>query len=292
MHVGFIGLGMMGGGMSANLLKAGHTVTGFDLSPASLERHVKAGGLAAKSAREAAAEAEVLITMLPNGPDVEAVLFGKDDVAAHMKPGSIVMECSTILPQVTDSVAGRLKSMGLAMLDAPIGRTSDHAWAGTLIFMVGGEAAHLERVRPLLDAMGEVTHHCGSVGSGIRAKIINNYMSIVLNVLTAEALTLAEKFHLDRDTLIKVLMGTPAGRSHLTTTYPAKVFKDDVSAAFMLDLAAKDLGLALQTGAAEGVPLATGAAAQQIYNIARSHGHGREDWTSMLVNMRELAGLK
>ncbi len=291
MHVGFIGLGMMGGGMSSNLLKAGHTVTGFDLSPASLERHAKAGGKVAQTARDTAAEADVLITMLPNGPDVEAVLFGKDDVAAHMKPGAIVMECSTILPTVTDAVASRLKAMGLVMVDAPIGRTSEHAWAGTLVFMVGGDAAHVDAVRPLLDVMGEVTHHCGPVGAGIRAKIINNYMSVVLNVLTAEALTLAEKFHLDRETLIKVLMGTPAGRSHLTTSYPAKVFKGDVSAAFMLDLAAKDLGLALQVGAAAGVPLATGAAAQQIYNIAQSHGHGREDWTAMLVNMRELAGL-
>lgn len=292
MHVGFIGLGMMGGGMASNLLKAGHTVTGFDLSPASLERHAKAGGIVAKSARDVVTETDVLITMLPNGPDVEAVLFGQDDVAAHMKPGAIVMECSTIFPKTTNSIASRLQSMGLAMLDAPIGRTSDHAWAGTLIFMVGGEAAHVEKVRPLLDAMGEVTHHCGPVGAGIRTKIINNYMSVVLNVLTAEALTLAEKFALDRDTLIKVLMGTPAGRSHLTTTYPTKVFKDDVSAAFMLDLAAKDLGLAIQVGAAEGVPLATGAAAQQMYNIAHSHGHGKEDWTAMLVNMRELAGLK
>lgn len=292
MHVGFIGLGMMGGGMSSNLLKAGHTVTGFDLSPASMERHAKAGGKVAKSAKEAVIDVDVLITMVPNGPDVEEVLFGKEGVAAHMKAGAIVMECSTILPKTTDSVAARLKSMGLNMLDAPIGRTSDHAWAGTLVFMVGGDAAHVETVRPLLEVMGEVTHHCGPVGAGIRTKIINNYMSVVLNVLTSEALALSEKFQLDRDTLIKVLMGTPAGRGHLTTSYPGKVFKDDVSAAFMLDLAAKDLGLAIQVGAAEGVPLATGAAAQQIYNIAQSHGHGREDWTAMLVNMRELSGLK
>lgn len=292
MHVGFIGLGMMGGGMSSNLLKAGHTVTGFDLSPASMERHAKAGGKVAKSAKEAVIDVDVLITMVPNGPDVEEVLFGKEGVAAHMKAGAIVMECSTILPKTTDSVAARLKSMGLNMLDAPIGRTSDHAWAGTLVFMVGGDAAHVETVRPLLEVMGEVTHHCGPVGAGIRTKIINNYMSVVLNVLTSEALALSEKFQLDRDTLIKVLMGTPAGRGHLTTSYPGKVFKDDVNAAFMLDLAAKDLGLAIQVGAAEGVPLATGAAAQQIYNIAQSHGHGREDWTAMLVNMRELSGLK
>ncbi len=292
MHVGFIGLGMMGEAMTSNLLKAGHTVTGFDLSSAALERHAKAGGIVAKSAKEAALGANVLITMLPNGPDVEAVLFGHGEVAAHMKPGTIFMDCSTILPKVTDSIAVRLKSLGIGMLDAPIGRTSDHAWAGKLIFMVGGEAAYLEKVRPLLEAMGEIIHHCGSVGSGIRAKIVNNYMSVVLNVLTAEALTLAEKFQLDRETIIKVLMGTPAGRSHLTTTYPARVFKDDLSATFMLDLAAKDLGLAMQIGAAEGIPLATGAAAQQIYNIAQSKGHGREDWTAMLVNMRELAGLK
>ena len=292
MHVGFIGLGMMGGGMSSNLLKAGHTVSGFDLSPASMERHAKAGGVVAKSAKEAVKDADVIFTMLPNGPDVESVLLGAEGVAAHIKPGAVVVDSSTILPKTTDSIAARLNAMGVAMLDAPIGRTSEHAWAGTLIFMVGGEKAHFEKALPLFEKMGEVTYHCGPVGTGIRTKIINNYMSIVLNVLTSEALTLAEKFALDRDTLIKVLMGTPAGRSHLTTSYPAKVFKNDVTATFMLDLAAKDLGLAIQAGAAEGVPLATGAAAQQIYNIAQSHGHGKEDWTAMLVNMRELAGLQ
>ena len=292
MNVGFIGLGMMGEAMASNLLKAGHTVKGFDLSPAPMERHAKAGGIAAKSPKEAAADVDVLITMLPTGAHVESVLFGQDNVAAHMKAGAMVIDSSTILPKTTESIASRLKAMGIAMLDAPVGRTSDHARAGTLIFMVGGEAADLEKAQPLFDVMGEVTYHCGGAGAGIRAKIINNYMSTVLNVLSSEALALAEKSNLDRDTLIKILMGTPAGRSHFTTTYPAKAFKGDVSPAFMLDLAAKDLGLAIQVGSADGVPLATGAAALQIYNIAQSNGRGREDWTAMLPQMLELSGVK
>ncbi|SHN60392.1 NAD(P)-binding domain-containing protein [Desulfovibrio litoralis] len=292
MNVGFIGLGMMGEGMVSNLLKAGHTVKGYDISAAALERHAKAGGIATKSIQEVVKDVDVVMTMLPTGAHVESVLFGKDNAAALMKPGTIVIDSSTILPKTTESIASRLKEMGLAMLDAPVGRTSDHAWSGTLIFMVGGDAAHLEKARPLLEAMGEVVYHCGSNGAGIRSKIINNYMSIVLNVLTAEALTLGDKANLDRETLIKILMGTPAGRSHLATSYPAKVFKGDISPVFMLDLAAKDLGLAIQVGATDGVPLATGAAALQVYTTAQTHGRGREDWTAMLVHMHELAGLK
>lgn len=289
MNIGFIGLGMMGGGMSANLLKAGHTVVGYDPFPAAMERHTAAGGVAAASAREAATAVDVVFTMLPNGSYVEDTLFGPQGIADSMTPGTLFIDCSTIQPALTTNLAERLKKMDIPMLDAPVGRTSDHAWAGTLIFLVGGDLEHMERVRPLLECMGDTVQHCGPVGSGIRTKIVNNYMSVTLNVLTAEALTLAEKFGLERQKVIEVLMGTPAGRSHLTTSYPIRVFKNDLSPTFMIDLAAKDLGLALEAAAAEHVPLATGAAAYQMYNIAQAEGRGREDWSAMLLAIRELA---
>ncbi|MEG2171969.1 MAG: sulfolactaldehyde 3-reductase [Desulfovibrionaceae bacterium] len=292
MKIGFIGLGMMGGGMSANLLKAGHTVVGYDLNPASMERHVKAGGIAAASAQEAAAHMDVVITMLPNGALVESALFGPQGFAESMSPNTLYIDSSTIQPHISVSLSERLQAMGIPMLDAPVGRTSNHAWAGTLIFLVGGTAENLERARPLLECMGDTVQHCGPAGAGIRTKIVNNYMSITLNVLTAEALTLAEKFGLERDKVIEVLMGTPAGRSHLTTSYPTRVFKNDVSPTFMIDLAAKDLGLALEAAAAVHVPLSTGAAAHQMYSIAQAEGRGREDWSAMLLAIRELANIQ
>ena len=166
-----------------------------------------------------------------------------------------------------------------------------HAELGQSLVMVGGEADDIERARPLLECLGDTIIDCGGPGMGARMKIINNFMSISLNALTAEALTLAEAIGLDVDLAIDVMSGTPAGQGHMTTTYPAKVLQGDLSPAFMLGLAHKDLGLALDLAAKMHVPLPLGAAARETYNIAWAHGRDREDWTALYAMIRDLAKL-
>ena len=287
MNVGFIGLGTMGGAMATNLLKGGHTVKGFDLSQTALDKFQQAGGTSVSTFTEAGNDVEVVFTMLPNSPHVENVVNG--GLADVMPKGSLYVDCSTILPEATERVGRVLRSKGIRVMDAPVGRTGAEALLGKLLFMVGGEKADLDFITPCLECMGSDIVYCGPFGSGIATKIINNYMSITLNVLTAEALTLAERLGLNRDTLIEVLSGTPAGRGHFKTTYANKVLKGDVSPAFMLDLANKDLGLALEVAASQNVPLFTGAGARQAYSLARAQGHGHEDWTAILLAIRQMA---
>lgn len=286
MNIAFIGLGTMGGAMSANLIKGGFSVYGFDISSAALERLEEAGGTPCAGMAEAAARADIVFTMLPNSPHVEQAVRAAVDGAAG---GTLFVDCSTILPDATIRVGEFLASKGMRFMDAPVGRTGREARLGKLLFMVGGEERDMEYVRPCLECMGDTILHCGPVGSGIATKIINNYMSITLNVLTAEALTLGESLGLDRGRLMEALSGTPAGRGHLATTYPNKVFRDDISAAFMLDLANKDLGLAIEVANMKNVPLFTGGAARQAYSLARARGYGGKDWTAMLNVLRELA---
>lgn len=289
MQVGFIGLGLMGGGMSMNLVKKGVSVKGYDINKEVVDRLVKDGGKAATSPADAAAGADIVFTMLPNSPHVEEAVFGEKGLVTTMSKSALYVDCSTITPEVTDSIGKRMKALGFSMVDAPVGRTSVDAWAGKLVFMVGGEEKDLERVRPLLEKMGDSIFHCGPLGTGIRAKIVNNYMTTVLNVVTAETFALAESYGLDLEKAIDVMRGTPAGRTHILTTYPNKVLKGDVSPAFMIDLADKDLGIALESASKSRLPLPAGAAARQMYSLASAQGRGRDDWTAMMLTYRALA---
>ena len=174
-----------------------------------------------------------------------------------------------------------MRSGGHRAIDAPVGRTSKEAEEGTLLVMVGGETEDVERARPILDCMGDTIIHCGPSGAGIRTKLVNNYLSIVSNVVVAEALALAEGAGLDRDTVIEVLIGTTAGRGHLATTYPAKVLAGDLDPGFMVDLARKDLGLAIRMSADNGSSSAMGASALPFYDAVHHQGLGRRDWTAI-----------
>ncbi len=292
MRVGFVGLGMMGNAMANNLIKGGHEVAGYDISEQALAKLKENGGTPTKSLAEVAKDADVVFTMLPNSSFVENAVCGPDGLGSHMKPGSILVDCSTILPETTVRVGKWLKEKGIRCADAPVGRTSADAITGTLIFMVGANKEDYDFIYPCLDCMGEIILHCGPLGTGIGAKIINNYMSCTLNVLTAESLALGDSLGLNRDTLLEVLRGTPAGRGHINTTYPAKVFKGDISPAFMLELAAKDVGLAMEVAAQQKVPFFTGAGARQAYTLAKNQGFGREDWTAMLPAIKRMSNLE
>ena len=290
-RVGFIGTGVMGLPMARNVIKGGFEVTAFDINPDTLQTIRQDGGSVADSAKDAADGADAVITMLPNGDHVMEAVFGENGAINGMAEGTLLIDMSTILPTVTDEISEKLKAAGHRLVDAPVGRTSQHAVEGKLLIMAGGEAEDVEAARPLLACMGDTIIHCGPAGAGARMKLINNYMSIACNVVTAEALTLAEKSGVDRDLAVEVMMGTTAGQGHLATTYPAKVLKGDVTPGFMVDLAHKDMGLALDFAAHLKVPLPMGAAARQTYTNAQVQGRGRDDWTSILETVRHLTGM-
>ena len=281
-RIGFVGLGQMGGAMSRNLVAAGHVVQVYDLDPAAVAAVVDVGAIAADSPAAAARGAEVVFTLLPIGAVVEAACFGPHGIAEGLARGSTLVDMSTILPAETRRIGARLARQGVAMVDAPVGRTSAHAVTATLTFMVGGEAADVARVRPLLLAMGEHVTLCGPLGSGATMKLVNNCISAVVNLATAEGIAMGLKAGLDLEVMTEVLGHTPAGRGHLTTAWPAKALKDDPAPAFMLDLATKDLGLAVELAADLKVPLAAAAVSRQLYQVAQAQGHGREDWTTGL----------
>lgn len=290
--IAFIGLGQMGSPMASNLLRQGHQLSVFDVNADAVQRLVEKGAQPACSPAQASQGAEFVITMLPNGDLVRRVLLGEDGVCESLSPQALVIDMSTIHPLQTDKLIADLRAKGFAMMDVPVGRTSDHAVAGTLLLLAGGTPDQVERATPVLMAMGNELINAGGPGMGIRVKLINNYMSIALNALSAEAAVLCEALGLSFDVALQVMSGTPAGKGHFTTSWPNKVLKGDLSPAFMIDLAHKDLGIALDVANQLHVPMPLGAASREVYNQARAAGRGREDWTAILEQVRTTAGLK
>ena len=289
--IGFIGLGQMGAPMASNLLRQGHQLRVFDINQDAVQALAAQGAQAAMTPAHAAEDAEFVITMLPNGDLVRAVLFGEHGICESLAKNALVIDMSTIHPLQTDRLISDMAERGFSMMDVPVGRTSDHAVAGTLLLLAGGTAQQVERARPVLMAMGNELINAGGPGMGIRVKLINNYMSIALNALSAEAAVLCEALGLSFDIALQVMSGTPAGKGHFTTSWPNKVLKGDLSPAFMIDLAHKDLGIALDVANQLHVPMPLGAASREVYNQARAAGRGRQDWTAILEQVRASAGL-
>jgi 4-hydroxybutyrate dehydrogenase/sulfolactaldehyde 3-reductase len=284
--IGFVGVGTMGAPMARNLLEGGFELRAFDVDPAALARIAGGGATAAASPADVTRDAECVITMLPNGEHVEAALLGRNGIADAMRRDALYIDMSTVAPEITDRLARRMAEHGIEMVDAPVGRQVQHAIEGKLLIMAGGSEDAVARAMPVFERLGDTIVHCGAVGSGSRMKVVNNFMSITLNVTTAEALTLAEASGLDVELARKVMLGTVAGQGHMGTTYPAKVLKGDLGAGFMIDLAHKDLGLALDLAASLGVAVATGEAAREAYARAQAQGRGRQDWTAIYAMAR------
>jgi 4-hydroxybutyrate dehydrogenase/sulfolactaldehyde 3-reductase len=278
--IGFVGLGQMGSAMCPHLIKNGHHVTVYDVSQEAVAALEKQGAKAAESPKEAAQGCEAIFAILPIGSIVEKVVFGPDGIADGMSGNAIFVDMSTILPDETRQIGKRLVDRGFSMVDAPVGRTSAHAVNGKSTFMVGGKKQDIDRVVPFLECMGEAITYCGELGSGSVVKLVNNYISAVSNLVTAEGLALGLKSGVSQDVMVEVISKTPAGLGHITTAWPEKALCDNPLPAFMLDLARKDIGLALTAGASSKVPLSTGSVAREVYNIASAAGRGEEDWTT------------
>ena len=208
-------------------------------------------------------------------------IFDFGGVIEGISDNAVLIDMSTIHPSETDEIRKDLDAKNIAMVDAPVGRTSVEAALGTSLFMVGAEKADLEAVRPILEAMGDTIIDCGGPGTGSRMKIVNNLMTTSLNVLTAQILTFSDATGLDRNLAVSVMNGTAAGRGHMSTTYPAKVLKGDLTPAFMIDLAKKDLDIALALSKELGVSLSLPTQAEAIYAEAQEAGRGGQDWTAI-----------
>ncbi|MHO34821.1 sulfolactaldehyde 3-reductase [Escherichia coli] len=289
--IAFIGLGQMGSPMASNLLQQGHQLRVFDVNAEAVRHLVDKGATPAANPAQATKDAEFIITMLPNGDLVRNVLFGENGVCEGLSTDALVIDMSTIHPLQTDKLIADMQAKGFSMMDVPVGRTSANAITGTLLLLAGGTAEQVERATPILMAMGSELINSGGPGMGIRVKLINNYMSIALNALSAEAAVLCEALNLPFDVAVKVMSGTAAGKGHFTTSWPNKVLSGDLSPAFMIDLAHKDLGIALDVANQLHVPMPLGAASREVYSQARAAGRGRQDWSAILEQVRVSAGM-
>jgi 3-hydroxyisobutyrate dehydrogenase len=296
--IGFIGLGNMGAPMAANLLKAGHAVSGFDLDARALAAFAAAGGRPAASAADAATGAEVVITMLPAGQHVRAVWTGEQGLlvllAKAPTPGALCIDCSTIDVGSARAVHAAAEAAGLAMLDAPVSGGVGGAAAGTLTFMTGGSEAAFARGLPILQAMGRNIVHTGGAGAGQAAKICNNMILGISMVAVSEAFVLAERLGLDAQKLFDVA-STSSGQCWSLTNYcpvpgpvPASPANRDYAPGFAAALMLKDLTLAQQAAEEAGAATPLGAQAAALYRRATEAGLAEKDFS---VVFRWLHGL-
>jgi 4-hydroxybutyrate dehydrogenase/sulfolactaldehyde 3-reductase len=290
--IGFIGLGAMGRGMAAQCAKKGFTLIVNDINPEPVDYLVTLGAEAAGSAAEVAEQCSIIITVLPTGREVDQVVMGPGGLFDHALPGTLVMDLSTIEPEMTDKLHEQAKARGFRAVDAPIGRLAWHAERGESLFMVGAEPADFDEVRPLLEAMGTTIHHCGPGGAGTRTKLVNNYLAIISCQLNAEALALSQRFGLDLATTLEVIHGTTATNGQLKVNWPNKVLAGDTEPGFTIDLAHKDLTLIVGAANQARVPVPVAAAAREAFSSARARGYGSQDFSAMVDALCDLAQIE
>ncbi|WP_278800810.1 3-hydroxyisobutyrate dehydrogenase [Marinobacter nauticus] len=284
----FIGLGNMGAPMAANLLKAGHDVTVFDLSKPAVEALVAEGARTADSGKAAAEGAECVITMLPAGKHVEAVYLGDDGLLAALPAGTLVIDSSTIAPETARNVAEQAAERELAFIDAPVSGGVGGAKAGTLTFICGGDASTFEKAKPILDGMGKNIFHAGPHGAGQVAKICNNMLLAILMAGTSEALALGAKNGLDPAVLSEIMKQSSGGNWALNVYNPWPGVMEGVPASrdyqggFLVNLMAKDLGLAFDNAVTNQASIPMGSLARNLFQLHAGQGNGELDFSSIL----------
>ena len=287
--VGFIGLGIMGGPMAANLVKAGYSVVGCNRSPEPVERLVAAGGQGASSAAEAVAGADVVITMLPDSPDVESVALGEDGVFANAKPGLLYIDCSTIRPDVAAHLAAEGTKCGIGVVDAPVSGGEQGAIDASLSIMVGASPEDFAAARPALEAIGKTVVHVGPAGSGQTVKAANQLIVAGTIQLVAEAIVFLEAYGVDMESAIKVLAGGLAGNAILDRK-AAGMLARRFDPGFRIDLHHKDLGIVQAAAREAGVVIPVGALVSQLVASLRAQGHGSLDHSALLLIVEQLSG--
>jgi len=289
--IGFIGLGIMGKPMARNLLKAGYAVTAFNRSRPAMEELHRAGAHLGPSPKDVAAAAEIVITMLPNSPDVEAVVLGPNGVLEGAKPGTILADMSTISPLVSQKIYREAKQRGVGALDAPVSGGEKGAIEGILSVMVGGDKEVFDAVVPVFQAMGKTITYMGPAGAGGFTKLANQVIVAINLTAISEALTLGAKAGLDPERLIQALGGGMAGSRCLDMKGP-QIIKGNFQPGFKVDLHYKDLGLIMEAARALQVPLPTTAVVQELFSALRVKGRGGLDHSAVITLIEDLAGVQ
>jgi 2-hydroxy-3-oxopropionate reductase len=287
--IGFIGLGIMGRPMAKNLLKAGHPLVVHNRSRAAVDELGRDGAKVATSPREVAAQSDVLITMLPNSPDVEQVALGKDGIIDGARGGLLYADMSTISPIVSQKVGAALSAKGVKMVDAPVSGGEKGAIDAALSIMVGGDKAVFDALLPIFQVMGKTITHLGPLGAGGFTKLANQIIVAVNLTALGEALTLAKKAGLDREQTLTALGGGLAG-SRCLEQKKANYVAGTYNPGFKIDLHYKDLGLIMDAARALGVPLPATAVVQELFSALRVKGKGGLDHSGVITLLEDLAG--
>lgn len=269
MRIGFVGLGVMGAPMATHLARAGHALTLLDADPLrTRDLAAQLGAAAASTAAELAAASEVVLTMLPDGGVVQQVALGPQGLAEGLAPGSLLLDCSSAEPWLTQQTAAGLLERGATMVDAPVSGAAWGAEAAELVFMVGGSAPDLARVRPLLDTMGRAVHHLGPLGCGHAMKCLNNCITAMTFVATSEALVAGQRYGLDPAVMVEVLNQSTGGSWVAQTHFHQRIFNRAFDDPFKLALMLKDVGIALQLARETATPMPMAGLGQQLWRMA------------------------
>lgn len=290
-QIGFIGLGIMGRGMTRNLLKAGRDVTVWNRTAARMDEFVAEGAKSASSPADLASRCDVILICVSDTPDVEQVLFGADGVSAGVKRGALAVDHSTISPQKTVEMAKRLNAQGAAFLDAPVSGGSEGAKNGTLSIMVGGAASDFERALPILQAYGKTVTHVGAQGAGQMAKLVNQILVVVNQLAASEALLFAQAGGLDLSKTIDAVKGGAAGSWMLANRGPQMIVRD-FRPGFTIDLQQKDLRLVLEAADEMGIPLLATGMVFQMYRALQAQGLGGEGNHSLVKALEKMMGVE
>jgi 3-hydroxyisobutyrate dehydrogenase len=290
-RVGFVGLGIMGRGMASNLRKAGFELRVWNRTASRMEELAQAGAIATGSPAELAAHSDVIIVCVSDTPDVVEVILGEQGVIQGARPGALVIDMSTISPQVTQEIAARLDERGIHMLDAPVSGGSEGAARGTLSIMVGGDTAQLERARPVLQAMGKTITHVGDHGSGQTVKLVNQILVVGHALAMSEALLFAQAGGVDLQRALDAVSQGAAGSWMLSNRGP-QILARDWRPGFTIDLQQKDLRLVLSAAEQMGVPALASSLISNLYRTLQARGLGGEGNHALIKALEALAGFE
>jgi 2-hydroxy-3-oxopropionate reductase len=291
MHIGFIGLGIMGRPMARNLLKAGHTLVVSAHGADAARELSELGASTAATPREIAEQVDVVITMLPNSPEVRHVALGPNGIIEGTHSGLVYVDMSSISPSVAQEVARALGEQGVGMIDAPVSGGEPKAIEGTLSIMVGGDRETFDQVREVLDAVGASVVHVGEIGAGNIAKLANQVIVAVNIAAVSEAFVLAEKAGVSPQSVFDAIRGGLAGSTVLEAKGPM-MLDHDFKPGFRIDLHIKDLVNALDSSRDVGAPLPLTASVLQMLTSLHAHGHGKEDHSGLVQHYEALAGVR
>ena len=290
-RIGFIGLGIMGQGMARNLLKAGFPLCVWNRTASRVQPLVDEGATAGESPADVAAKSDIIITCVSDTPDVEAVVLGENGIIHGAKFGSLVVDCSTISPQVTREIAAKLKEKGVHMLDAPISGGSEGAAKGTLSIMIGGDADQVQRAMPVFQAMGKTITHIGDIGSGQTVKLVNQVLVVGNCLAMCEALMFAQAGGVDLQKTIDAISQGAAGSWMFSNRAP-QIIRRDWRPGFTVSLQQKDLRLVLDAADEMGVPLAGTSLIFNLYRTLERMDLGAEGNHALIKALEHLSGIK